>query len=401
MPLPSLTPDELRRYARQLSLPDIGLEGQRKLKAARVLCVGAGGLGSPIALYLAAAGVGTLGIVDFDVVDVTNLHRQLLHGTADVGKAKVASARARLADVNPFVEVITHETSLTAANALEIIAGYDLVVDGSDNFQTRYLVNDASFLLGKPNVFGSVQRFDGQAAVFGLEGGPCYRCLFREPPPPGLIPTCAEGGVFGVLPGLVGMIQATEAVKLVTGIGEPLAGKLLLVDALRMRFRTIEVRKDPQCPLCGTREITALVDYDAFCGVAPAASAAADAAQGASPDAAADAATPGAVAIGALAPRELADRIRRGDALEIVDVREPHEWEVARIEGARLVPLRTLARALDALPRDRDLVLQCHHGVRSRMAAELLREHGFTRLWNLTGGIDRWSLEVDPTVPRY
>jgi molybdopterin/thiamine biosynthesis adenylyltransferase/rhodanese-related sulfurtransferase len=383
-PARALGPDELRRYNRHIILPEIGLAGQERLARARVLVVGAGGLGSPVALYLAAAGVGRLGLVDFDVVDVSNLQRQLLHGTSDVGRRKTDSARDRLRDVNPHVVVDTHDTMLSSADALDIIREYDVVVDGTDNFQTRYLVNDACVLLNKPNVYGSVFRFEGQASVFGVDGGPCYRCLFREPPPPGVVPSCAEGGVFGVLPGLIGVIQATETIKLITGAGETLAGSLLLVDALRMRFRTITLRRDPECPMCGTREITGLIDYDAFCGVK----------------------RPGDDEIASqgtreIEPRELAARMARGEPLDLIDVRQPYEHAIASIAGAHLMPLPELSGAASTLPRDRDLVIHCHHGSRSAAAAEYLRSLGFTRVWNLAGGIDRWSEDVDPSIPRY
>lgn len=394
--------DELARYVRQMSLPGVGLEGQARLKAARVLIIGAGGLGSPAALYLAAAGVGTLGLVDFDAVDRSNLHRQLLHGTADVGRPKVESARDRLAQVNPHVRVEAIPLALSRTNALAVLAGWDLVVDGSDNFPTRYLVNDACGLLGKRLVYGSVQRFEGQVSVFGGPG-PCYRCLFRDPPPPGLVPTCAEAGVFGVMPGLIGMLQATEALKLLLGIGEPLAGKLLLFDALTMRQRVIEVRRDPDCPLCGRRTITELVDYEAFCGVgatgagalAGAASAAAPVVTPRRPSGGADAQIP------QLSPAEYAVWRREGRRHVLIDVREAYEFEAARIDGAQLVPLGTLDDAAPLLPRDTDLVLLCHHGMRSQMAARRLSRLGFAQCYNLAGGIDRWSTDVDPSVPRY
>jgi adenylyltransferase/sulfurtransferase len=379
--LPELGSDELRRYGRHLVLPDVGLEGQRRLKAGRVLLVGAGGLGSPVALYLAAAGVGTLGLIDFDVVDISNLQRQVLHGTSDVGRSKLDSARDRIHDVNPHVAVDTYEMRLTSANALDILADYDVIVDGTDNFATRYLVNDACVLLGRPNVYGSIFRFEGQASVFATDVGPCYRCLYPEPPPPGLVPSCAEGGVLGVLPGIVGTIQATEALKLLLGIGEPLVGRLLLIDALSARFRTVGLAKDPDCPACGTREIRALIDYDEFCGTA---------ATGA----------PGAGSL-EMTPSELADRLARGDELDVIDVREPHEWEIARIPGARLIPLGALPNAMSSLDPRREIVLHCHHGIRSARAAELLRSAGFTRVWNLAGGIERWSDEVDASVARY
>jgi adenylyltransferase/sulfurtransferase len=382
--LPELSQDEILRYSRHLILPDVGLAGQKKLKAARVLLIGAGGLGSPLALYLAAAGVGHIGLVDFDVVDATNLQRQVLHGTKDIGRSKLASARDRIADLNPFVELTTYETTLTSANALDIIGRYDIVIDGTDNFPTRYLVNDACVMLGKPNVYGSIFRFEGQASVFSASDGPCYRCLFPEPPPPGLVPSCAEGGVFGVLPGLIGTIQASEAIKLIIGIGEPLIGRLLLVDVLGAQFRTVKLRKNPSCPACGTHEIQALIDYDAFCGLPPAATHADR--EGELPE---------------ITPRELADRQRAGDPIDLIDVREPFEWEIARIPGARLIPLGEFPDALASLDASRDIVVHCKSGVRSARAVRQLRAAGFRRAWNLAGGILRWSDEVDPAVPKY
>jgi molybdopterin/thiamine biosynthesis adenylyltransferase/rhodanese-related sulfurtransferase len=375
-----LSSAEVFRYSRHLILPEVGLEGQEKLKAARVLLVGAGGLGSPVALYLAAAGVGHLGIVDFDVVDETNLQRQVLHGTRDVGRPKLQSARDRIADLNPHVEVTPYEVRLTSANALEILRGYDVVIDGTDNFATRYLTNDACVLLGIPNVYGSIFRFEGQVSVFATSHGPCYRCLFREPPPPGLVPSCAEGGVLGVLPGTIGTLQATEAIKVLLGIGEPLVGRLLLYDALSAVIRTVNVRKDPRCPACGTREIRSLIDYDAFCGVA------ADPADDAVPE---------------ITPVELAVRLRNGEALDLLDVREVGEWQVARIEQARLVPLATLPSIFHSLDPERDVVVHCKGGGRSARAVRQLRAAGFRRVWNLVGGIQRWSQDVDPSVPRY
>jgi molybdopterin/thiamine biosynthesis adenylyltransferase/rhodanese-related sulfurtransferase len=381
---PTHTTDEIQRYSRHLILPDVGVAGQQKLKAARVLTVGAGGLGSPVALYLAAAGVGTLGVIDFDVVDVSNLQRQILHGTKDVGRSKLESARARLHDLNPHVQVETYETRLTSANALEIIGGYDIVVDGTDNFATRYLTNDACVLLGKPNVYGSIFRFEGQASVFGMADGPCYRCLFPEPPPPGSVPSCAEGGVFGVLPGIVGTIQATETIKLILGIGETLAGRLLLIDAQSMQFRAMTLRKDPACPACGTRTITALIDYDEFCG------------------------SPGADAMDdiddvlEITPRELAARLSGGDdSFDLIDVREPYEWAIARIDGARLVPLGQVPKSLSSLDKTREIVVMCRSGVRSADAVRFMQSQGFARVRNLAGGILRWSSDVDPRVPRY
>jgi adenylyltransferase/sulfurtransferase len=379
--LPQLSHEEILRYSRHLIIPEVGVEGQRRLKDARVLMVGAGGLGSPIGLYLAAAGVGRLGIVEFDVVDETNLQRQILHGTKDIGGKKVESARERIRDLNPHVEVVPHDTRLTSDNALEILRDYDLVVDGTDNFATRYLVNDACVLLGKPNVYGSIFRFEGQSTVFCTKDGPCYRCLFPEPPPPGLVPSCAEGGVLGILPGLVGVIQAAEAVKLITGIGEPLVGRLLLVDALTIRFRTLQLRRDPRCPACGTREITKLVDYEQLCGTS-----------GAEAE---------AEGIPALAPSDLAARMKRGDDIDLLDVREPHEWEICRIEGARLAPLSSFAEALRTIDSAREAVLYCKVGERSAKAVRQLQEAGFKRVWNLAGGIQRWSEEIDPSVPRY
>jgi molybdopterin/thiamine biosynthesis adenylyltransferase/rhodanese-related sulfurtransferase len=382
---PELSNEEIFRYSRHLILPEVGLEGQKKLKRARVLLVGVGGLGSPAALYLAAAGVGTLGLVDFDVVDATNLQRQVLHGTSSIGKRKLDSARERIEDLNPNVHVEAHETPLTSRNALEIISTYDIVVDGTDNFQTRYLVNDACVLLGKPNVYGSIYRFEGQASVFATKDAPCYRCLFREPPPPGLVPSCAEGGVLGVLPGIIGTIQTTEALKLILGIGETLEGRLLLVDALRMKFRTLNLRKDPTCPACGTHEITELIDYEEFCGVRQAAAA----------DAAAASAVP------EITPTQLAARISRGDDFDLIDVREPYEWEIARIPGARLIPLASLVEALPSLDSARDIVVHCKGGGRSAKAVQQLQASGFRKVWNLAGGINRWSDDVDPTTPKY
>jgi adenylyltransferase/sulfurtransferase len=379
LPLPALEPDELRRYGRHLLLPEVGIDGQRKLKRARVLIIGAGGLGSPLALYLAAAGVGTLGLVDFDTVELSNLQRQVLHGTRDVGRRKLDSARDRIADVNPLVRIESHDTRLSAENALAIIGAYDLVVDGTDNFATRYLVNDACVLSGRPNVYGSIFRFDGQVSVFATTDGPCYRCVYPEPPPPGLVPSCADGGVLGVLPGLVGTLQATEALKLLLGIGTPLAGRLLLVDALHGGVRTVRTRRDPKCPACGTRQLTSLVDYEAFCGVSTAREPDAD--------------------VPRITPQALAARLSAGDDVQVLDVREPHEWELAHLAGARLVPLMALGDALSTLPRDRDLVVHCKVGGRSAKAVRLLRDAGFTRVWNLSGGIDRWRTDVDPSLP--
>ncbi len=381
-PMPELDNDEILRYSRHLILPEFGLDAQRRLKGSSVLIVGAGGLGSPLGLYLAAAGVGRLGIVDFDVVDATNLQRQVIHSTADVGRPKLESARERIEGLNPHVDVQTYDTHFTSANALDIAREYDLVVDGSDNFPTRYLVNDTCVLLGKPNVYGSIFRFEGQASVLATDTGPCYRCLFRDPPPPGLVPSCAEGGVLGVLPGLIGVIQATEAIKLLTGIGETLIGRLLLVDALRMHFRTLKLMRDPLCPACGTREIQSLVDYEQFCGLN-------------------DVAAAGDATIPEVTARQLAARIERGDDFDLIDVREPQEWAIGRLPGARLVPLATLPATLGSLDRAREIVVYCKGGTRSTKAAAQLRAAGFVRVSHLTGGILGWSRDVDPGVPAY
>ena len=380
--LEELSSDEILRYSRHLILPEVALDGQQRLKASRVLLIGAGGLGSPLALYLAAAGIGTIGLVDFDVVDVTNLQRQIVHGTKDVGRPKLDSARDRLKDVNPHVHVEGYETRLTSENALEIARDYDIVIDGTDNFQTRYPTNDACVILGKPNVYGRIFRFEGQASVFATADGPCYRCLYPEPPPPGLVPSCAEGGVLGVLPGLIGTIQATEAIKLLLGIGEPLIGRLLLVDALEMRFRTMKLRKNPDCPACGTREIRELIDYDQFCGVGPASELDDD-------------------GVLEITPAELAAKQQRGEDFDLVDVREPHEWAIARIPGARLVPLSAFAESLSTFDSAREIVVHCKVGGRSAKAVRQLQAVGFQRVWNLAGGINRWSDDVDPAVPKY
>ena len=377
-----LTREELVRYSRHILLPQVGEDGQRALKASRVLLVGAGGLGSPVALYLAAAGVGTLGLVDFDAVDLSNLQRQILHGSAAVGSSKIDSARDRLRDINPNVEVETYETRFASGNALEIARGYDLIVDGTDNFATRYLVNDTSVLLGIPNVYGSVYRFEGQASVFGAPDGPCYRCLFREPPPPHLVPSCAEAGVLGAIPGLAGTIQATEAIKMLLGLGDALVGRLLTIDVMTMAFRTIEIRRDPECPACGTREITELIDYDEFCGVAPRGE-------------------PMRSAVSEIQPSQLAERLEGGEELEIIDVREPYEWQLGHIPGARLVPLGRIAAEIPLLDKRRETILYCKVGVRSMFAAKQLADAGVSEVRNLAGGILRWIDEVDPTMMRY
>jgi adenylyltransferase/sulfurtransferase len=379
---PTLEREELLRYGRHLLLPEVAIDGQRKLKAGRVLIVGAGGLGSPAALYLAAAGVGTLGIVDFDIVDLTNLQRQLLHGTNDVGRSKLDSARDRLHDANPNVNLELHATRLTAANALTIVREYDVVLDGTDNFATRYLVNDACVLLGKPNVYGSIFRFDGQASVFATPDGPCYRCIYPEPPPPGLVPSCAEGGVLGVLPGLVGTVQATETIKLMLGIGTPLIGRLLLVNALDAEFRSVKVKRDPSCPACATRELTSLIDYDQFCSTSGGDAAGLD-------------------AVPQIEPRELAIRRASGEAIQLVDVREPHEWEIGRIDGARLIPLHRLQSSISTLDRATPVAVYCKVGTRSALATRDLIDAGFRTVWSVSGGIVRWSREVDSDIPEY
>jgi adenylyltransferase/sulfurtransferase len=384
---PALSHEEVRRYSRHLIMPEIGVEGQKRLKAARVLCVGAGGLGSPASLYLAAAGVGTLGLVDFDTVDFSNLQRQILYSTTDVGRRKLAAAAERLTSINPNVRVVEHEARLTSANALDILSQYDVIVDGADNFPTRYLVNDACVLLGKPNAYGSIFRFDGQASVFATKDGPCYRCLYPEPPPPGLVPSCAEGGVLGVLPGLVGTIQATEAIKIITGVGQTLAGRLLLLDALTMEFRTVKLRRDPACPICGDRAtIKALIDYEQFCGVA------------AAPTVTTTSTVP------EMTVEQLKTRIDRGTPTWILDVREPREFDICRIPGSTLIPLGELPKRLAEIPSGPDapeIVVHCKMGGRSAKAVALLRQHGITRASNLAGGILEWIAKIDPTLPKY
>jgi molybdopterin/thiamine biosynthesis adenylyltransferase/rhodanese-related sulfurtransferase/molybdopterin converting factor small subunit len=384
----ALSNDEVQRYSRHLIIPEVGVEGQQRLKKARVVCIGAGGLGSPASLYLAAAGVGTLGLVDFDVVDFSNLQRQILYSSSDVGRRKVEAAASRLSALNPEVRVVTHETPLSSANALDVLRGYDVVVDGADNFPTRYLVNDACVLLGIPNAYGSIFRFDGQASVFATKGGPCYRCLYPEPPPPGLVPSCAEGGVLGVLPGIIGTIQATEAIKLILGIGTTLAGRLLLLDALSMEFRTMKLRRDPACPVCGDHPtVTALIDYQQFCGI-PAATAAA-ASTAAVPEITVDA---------------LKSALDRDEHPWILDVREPREFEICRIPGSTLIPLGELPKRLSEIPQGTDapdIVVHCKMGGRCAMAVALLRENGITNARNLTGGILAWIDRVDPSLPKY
>ena len=377
-PLPELTPEELIRYSRHLTLPGVGAEGQQRLKASRVLVVGAGGLGSPSSMYLAAAGVGTIGLVDFDRVDLSNLQRQVIHDTGDVGRPKLESAAQRLRGINPHVALRTFATRLTAENALEILADFDIVLDGSDNFATRYLINDACVLLGKPYVYASILRFEGQVSLFSAREGPCYRCLFAEPPPAGLVPGCAEGGVLGVLPGIVGSIQALEAIKWIVGTGETLLGRLLLLDALTMKTREIRLRKDPQCPACGSHPtIKGLIDYEAFCG---------------------DAALESPAEITA---EELRQEIAAGSPLEVLDVREPYEWAIGHIDGARHIPLGRLPSVLGDLDGSQRIITYCHHGMRSMQAVEILRAAGFRNVRSLRGGIDSWSRIVDPAIARY
>ncbi|MGA3333587.1 MAG: molybdopterin-synthase adenylyltransferase MoeB [Terracidiphilus sp.] len=383
--LPELTKDELSRYSRHLILPEVGVEGQRKLKAARVLCVGTGGLGSPLTLYLAAAGVGTIGLVDFDVVDASNLQRQILHSTADVGRKKLDSAEEKLKALNPGINVVKHDTQLSSANALEILKDYDVIADGTDNFPTRYLVNDACVLLGKANVYGSIFRFEGQASVFATKEGPCYRCLYPEPPPPGLVPSCAEGGVLGILPGLIGVIQATETIKLILGKGDPLIGRLLLVDALQMRFRELKLRKNPQCPVCGAHPtVTRLIDYQQFCGIAPAEKEESAVKNG----------------IPQISVKELKQRMDAGEDLFLLDVREPFEYQIANL-GGKLIPQNEVPRRLEEIDRNREIVVHCKVGGRSQRVAEFLKRSGYANVANLAGGILAWSDQVDPSVRKY
>src|SRR5690242_6601131 len=378
----TLTNDEIQRYSRHLIMPEVGMEGQLKLKAARVLCIGAGGLGSPLALYLGAAGVGTLGLVDFDVVDYTNLQRQIIHTTADVGRKKLESAAEKLKAINPFLELRTFETMLSSENALELFRDFDIVADGTDNFPTRYLVNDACVLTGKPNVYGSIFRFEGQASVFATEEGPCYRCLYPEPPPPGLVPSCAEGGVLGILPGLVGVMQATETIKLILGAGDPLIGRLLLIDALGMKFRELKLRKNPDCPACGTHPtITKLIDYKEFCGI-----------RGEE--------APVETGIPEMQVEELKRRLDAGEDLYVLDVREPHEYQICNI-GGHLIPLGDLPKRVNELDSSREIVAHCRSGVRSAKAVGFLQQAGFKKVHNLAGGILAWADRVDPKMPKY
>jgi len=384
----ALSKEEILRYSRHLIIPEVGIEGQQKLKAAKVLLVGSGGLGAPLGLYLAAAGVGKIGMVDFDVVDFTNLQRQVIHSTQDVGRKKLDSAADKMKAINPHIEIVKHEVALTSENALDILKDYDMVVDGTDNFPTRYLVNDACVLLRKPNVYGSIFRFEGQATIFATEDGPCYRCLYPEPPPPGLVPSCAEGGVLGILPGTVGLIQATEAVKLILGIGEPLIGRLLLYDALAMKFRELKLRKNPECPVCGEHPtITQLIDYHQFCGV-PQPSEAAPVQET-------------KVNEGEIDVTELKQKLDRGDKFDLIDVREPHEYRICSIPGAKLIPLGEFPQHVGEFDKDADIVIHCKSGMRSAKACGILRQAGFKNVRNVVGGILAWSDKVDPSVPKY
>jgi adenylyltransferase/sulfurtransferase len=385
--LPQLSAEEIKRYSRHLIMPEMGIDGQRRLKAASVLCIGAGGLGSPAAMYLAAAGIGRLGIVDFDVVDYSNLQRQLLHTTNDVGRTKLASARDKVNALNPHVQVETYEVALSSENALELFSKYDVILDGTDNFPTRYLVNDACVLTGKPNAYGSIFRFEGQASVFATKDGPCYRCLYPEPPPPGLVPSCAEGGVLGVLPGIIGVIQATEAIKVILGIGEPLIGRFMIYDALKMRFRELKLRKDPECPVCGTNPtVTKLIDYEQFCGMRP------------EPQTQTTGAT---VNEWEITPVELKKKLDAGETPFILDVREPNEYQINKITGSTLIPLGELPRRYQELPRDREIITQCKMGGRSAKAQDFLKSVGFSNVKNLRGGILEWIDKVDPSQPKY
>jgi adenylyltransferase/sulfurtransferase len=386
--LPTLSAEEIQRYSRHLIIPEMGMDGQRMLKSKSVLCIGAGGLGSPAAMYLAAAGIGRLGIVDFDVVDYSNLQRQLLHTTLDVGKTKLESAKNKINALNPHVQVETHEVALSSDNALQLFRGYDVILDGTDNFPTRYLVNDACVLSGIPNAYGSIFRFEGQASVFAAKGGPCYRCLYPEPPPPGLVPSCAEGGVLGVLPGIIGVIQATEAIKVMLGIGEPLIGRFLIYDALKMRFRELKLRKDPECPVCGTNPtVTKLIDYEQFCGMRP--------------EPLTSQTSGAAVSDWEITPVDLKKKMDAGENPFILDVREANEYQINRIPGSVLIPLGELPRRYQELPKDREIVTQCKMGGRSAKAQDFLKSVGFTNVKNLRGGILEWIDKVDPTQPKY
>src|SRR5438874_1130401 len=380
---PVLSNDEILRYSRHLIMPEVGMEGQQKLKAAKVLCIGAGGLGSPLALYLTAAGVGTLGMVDFDVVDYTNLQRQIIHTTADVGRKKLDSAADKLKAINPYINLRTFDTRLSSDNALELFRDFNIIADGTDNFPTRYLVNDACVITGKPNVYGSIFRFEGQASVFATEKGPCYRCLYPEPPPPGLVPSCAEGGVLGILPGLVGVIQATEVIKLILGKGEPLIGRLLLVDALAMKFRELKLRKNPDCPACGAHPtITKLIDYNEFCGIRGEEKPVTE------------------TGISEMQVEELKRRLDAGDNLFVLDVREPHEYQICNI-GGHLIPLGDLPKRVNELDSSREIVAHCRSGVRSAKAVGFLQQAGFKKVHNLAGGILAWADKIDPKMPKY
>ena len=380
----TLSNDEILRYSRHLIMPEVGMEGQLKLKNAKLLLVGTGGLGAPLGLYLAAAGVGKIGLVDFDVVDYTNLQRQVIHGTKDVGRKKLDSAADHMLDINPNVQIDKFDVLLNSENALDILSGYDIIVDGTDNFPTRYLVNDACVILKKPNVYGSIFRFEGQSTIFAYPGGPCYRCLYPEPPPPGLVPSCAEGGVLGILPGIIGLIQATEAVKLILGNGEPLIGRLLLYDALAMRFRELKLRRNPECPACGDHPtITKLIDYQEFCGIPHQEPPAPNAKEG------------------EIDPVEVKAKLDRGDKFQFIDVREPHEYQIAKIPGTKLIPLGDLPKRVNELDSSIELIAHCKSGVRSGKAIDFLRQSGFKRVKNMTGGILAWSDRVDPRVPKY
>jgi molybdopterin/thiamine biosynthesis adenylyltransferase/rhodanese-related sulfurtransferase/molybdopterin converting factor small subunit len=379
----TLSKDEILRYSRHLIMPEVGMEGQLKLKAAKVALIGTGGLGAPLGMYLAAAGIGRIGLVDFDVVDFTNLQRQVIHGTKDVGKKKLDSAAETMLDINPYVEIDRHETALTSENALDILKDYDIVVDGTDNFPTRYLVNDACVLLGKPNVYGSIFRFEGQATIFAYPGGPCYRCLYPEPPPPGLVPSCAEGGVLGILPGTIGLIQATETVKLILGVGEPLIGRLVLYDALAMKFRELKLRRNPECPVCGDHPtITKLIDYQEFCGVP-------------------NQSHEEKPMEGDIEPTEVKAKIDRGDRFVLIDVREPHEYQICNIPQAKLIPLGDLPKRVNELDSADEIIAHCKSGMRSAKAVDFLKQAGFKKVRNMKGGILAWSDKVDPSVPKY